>query len=96
MKIQVSRVIVDFDGEPILDDGQKPTELRQLIHTALNHTQKGLSPAESVERYRAMQRVALEDEPDLSIEMLGVIKEGLARCFVPKIAGQAILMIEGG
>ena len=98
VKVKVSRHIMDFDGTPLTDgtDG-KPQELRYLLCRALDYTapQKSLSASESVERYRAMQRIMLEDEPDIALELMAIAKENLAKCYIPRVAGQAILMLEG-
>lgn len=95
MKVHVDRYILGLDGKPLLDDPDgKPTELRMPLIKALDHAPKGLTAQQSVDRYRAMLKIMEEDTPDIPIEILSVIKENLAACFVPRIAGQAILMLE--
>lgn len=98
MKVDVTRHILGIDGEPLIEDGEKgPTELRVLLCRALDYTGgKGTSPKEAVDRYRAMHRIATEDEPEIEAEIVVALKEGLSKMFVPRIAGQAILMLEGG
>lgn len=96
MKINVARPVLGLTGEAILNEESKPLQLRDLFIAGLDLAPKGLTPAETVERFKAQKSVATEDEPDITIELLGVIKEGLARRYPPRIAGPAILMIEGG
>lgn len=96
MKVNVARPVIGLTGEPILNEESRPLLLRDLFIAGLDLAPKGLTPTETVERFKAQRSVATEDEPDISVELLGIIKEGLAKRYPPRIAGPAILMIEGG
>lgn len=96
MKIRVDRVVIGLNGSAIeIDGNDSPPFLREFLIRALNFSKKDLSPAQTIERYRAMQAISMEDEPDIPIEMLAVIKENLPVCFRPLAAAPALLMLEG-
>jgi len=95
MKIDVTQVLRDLEGNSILLDSTKEATLKDVIKWALlkeeESDKEGLKKYENYELAKLVQKV---DCPDLTVEELSKIKEKIQKNFSTIVVGAAFDLIE--
>jgi pheromone shutdown protein TraB len=104
MKLDPSYVLVDADGEPIMQpkvgaNGQPigepiPFTVRRAIYQLAAIGDSQMTPEVKLVLYAA-QKAAAWDTMEMKLEDAVVLKAQILRYFVPSIAGQLVELIEG-
>lgn len=97
MKIDMSKVLVSFKGEPLVD-GPEPILLRDILVNALNAPDNKTNPdgKEKQRRYHLAQKIWGALEPiDLSVDDLSLLKTLVANVYPsPMIVGQVLDILD--
>lgn len=106
-QIDVTQPILNIDGtpmeEPAICQGCKEVIKRtvltlRLVCTSasifLTNNEQPLEGAENIKRLHLGLRIQAEDNPDLSIEDLALLKDRIRLKFTPLIAARAWLMLD--
>jgi hypothetical protein len=107
MKINVTQQLKSIEGEPLTTPkatcpqcGQAteavPVTVRQIVTGALMAQRQGetLSGEEKVRRYALALRVHNENEPDLPVEDVALIKELVGQGYGPLVVGQVWVLLD--
>lgn len=93
MKVSVLDPILDLNGNQV-----ESLTLRAVIVAAcINHlrTDDGLRGDTKAKLFSIAMKVHQEDEPDLKLEELTLVKERIGMAFAPLIVGRAWQLLEG-
>lgn len=91
MRFNFESPVVDFVGNPILDNG-KPVLLRDTIISALLVAEQEMEPHKKFYRYMLAQKVFKGDE--VSVEDVAEIKAAIGKHGVPMVVGQVWQLLE--
>lgn len=96
-KIDVTQALVTLAGDPIQQGGEAVT-LRGVLTTALLQTGQGeqLTSKQQLERYLSAQRIYQRDEIEFTSEEIVLLKDQVAKFYMPLVTGQVALILEGG
>ncbi len=101
MKINMAQVFYDIYGKELteLENGEeKETTLGKVVCASLLNAYAGeenLSGDEKAKRYKLAVSIVDQDEVDLSIDEVKLIKDLVGKSPFPTIVGQAFEMLEG-
>lgn len=98
MKIDLDKVLVDFEGDPIKTDKDEPWTLKKLVVSALSASleeDRNMSPDKAVARYALALRLHKGGEQELMPEEASEIRARLPKCYAIMLSGQAIEMLKG-
>lgn len=98
MRIDFSRVLVDFEGKPIKEsnaEDSKNVDLRRICINALmvNDDRDKIEGTEKLKRYQLAQKI-LNGTNDVSAEEISKLKELIGKYFGTIIVGQAFEILE--
>ncbi|GGH36401.1 hypothetical protein SAMN05444007_108259 [Cribrihabitans marinus] len=95
MKIDFSRTMTDFEGQPV-QNGQQPLTLGVVAARALNATgDPRSSPDDALARGMLAFKVYGQTEADVTPEDLALIRKMLPVAWAPMIVAQAHEMLGG-
>jgi hypothetical protein len=97
VKIDVTQVLVNFDGENL--QGQNaPLTLRTVLVNVLTNTTQGeqLSGKEQYERYAQARRIHDREEIEFTTAEAAMLQERVAQFYAPLVTGQVWEILEGG
>ena len=97
MKVNVTKVIKDFNGNAI-KDGEADVIARPLLVNALTllgQDDKELSGDDRFKRYKLAIKITDNDEVDLTSEEVSHIKGIVGKMFQPLIVGRLFDILEG-
>lgn len=99
MKINVTQQFHEIDGTPAtVGEEKNPFMLRKVLVESLLLTyndEAHLPGEEKVKRYELAVKIQREDEPELKIEDIALVKKLVGKAYAPIIVGQAWSMLEG-
>lgn len=97
MKIKTNQELKNYEGEPLKEEG-KVVFLRTLLVNALNYVESGkkaLPVEDKIKAYAKSIEIMKNDEVELNIEELALIKKNINEMYTPLIVGQVVLFLEG-
>ena len=110
MKIDVTKVLEDLNGKPIMVGQQEcptcgqpageisPLTLRLVAIKALTASyedERSLGGEEKVKRFHLALRLHDDDEPDLKPEDVVLAKKLIGKLFGPLVVGQSWIILDG-
>ena len=98
MLINVTNVLVQFDGTPIknvVNNEAQDATIREACVNALMSPNEKDSGAKKVEKYDLALRIYKNDEVELSVEEAATIKECVGKLFAPIVVGQLFKVLDG-
>lgn len=97
MRIELDRVLTNFDGKPIME-GDQTVSLRIVLARAYAMTRKedeALPVEEKVRRYSLAQNVmSAESSVDLSVENLALAKAIINSLYPIHVVGAAVTLLD--
>jgi len=97
MKIDVTKVLKDFDDNPIMDVKNGETveaTIRMAIVNALLTPSKNDKGTEKLEKFTLAQRVYGDDEVDLNEDEIKLIKDKIGELFAPMVVGRIFELLK--
>ena len=101
MKIKVTAILTDWDGEELTyqkTDGEQPIPLtlREVCKNALRTSLPGeqMGWAEKCDLWALGARIHDNDEPNLTAEEISMLKERIGKIYTPVVVGPAIIMLD--
>jgi len=96
MRVKVSALVVDYEGNPIAD-GKSPLTYRKVFTVALNTFDEKDKPAPEQMGHIYALSVKLHDssEIELSADDVVLIKERVGKTFNPLVYGRTCDVLEG-
>jgi len=103
MKINLLSKILNLKGEPILtkEDGKEVDLILKYVCTEalMNDIPKGQnqpleSGREKMKRYKIAQKIEDNDEVDLTVEEVKIIKDQVGQLYGTKVACPAIILLD--
>ncbi len=97
MRIDVSKEILDLDGEPLKDDRKKPLTIGEAMTNGLMAAfgDEKLSGKEKLERFMLASRIHKQKEVELTAEEGALIQKLVNQCYPsPLVVAQVILEID--
>ncbi len=95
MKIDITQQLVGYNGEPI-QNGASALTLRSVCCEALTaaYPEEKLAGEEKVRRFELARLLYAEDEPDVSVEDLALVKQLVGKGYGPVVVGPAWLLLD--
>lgn len=93
MKVNFDSVLVDLDGEPIVERGEEIMLKKVCINALLNPEQE--EGAVKAEKYVLALDINKGGERELKSEDIVLIKKCVGKAFGPIIVGQVFDLLEG-
>jgi hypothetical protein len=99
MMLDVSKVLVRFDGKPLMDVDDNgasvdATVRRALVNALLAPNQKD-SGVQKIQKYELARRIYTTDMVEVSAEEVVVLKKQVEELYPPLVCGQLCAMLEG-
>lgn len=98
MQVNLDKVLVDFEGDPIKTETGEPWTLKKIVVSALSaplESDKNLSPDTVIKRWKLAMRLHGGGEQELSPEEATEIRDRMAKLYAIVLSGQACEMLKG-
>lgn len=92
MKIDLNYVLKNLDGTDA-KDGEVAATIRKAAETALISDTAETKPAEKLTRYKLLQKITVQESPDLSIDELQTLKTAVS-IYPTLVYGQILTYLE--
>lgn len=96
MRINTNVVLKNYEGKEIVEY-EKPVTLRDVFSTALNSTlpDEKLTADQKVKIYQITTKLYENDEADLTVDQLALIKEQVGKVYNPLVYGRVCEFLDG-
>ena len=96
MKIDVTQPLVGYNGEPIQNGANTALTLRAACCEALTgaYPDEKLSGEEKVRRFELARLLHAEDEPDVCVEDIALVKQLIGKGYGPMVVGPAWSLLD--
>ena len=96
MRIDITQSLVGYNGEPVQNMAGVAFTLRAACCEALTaaYPDEKLTGEEKVKRFELARLLYVEDEPDVSVEDLALIKQLIGKGYGPVVVGPVWLLLD--